>query len=290
MADSSGQADLSGIDINKLAVGFADEASIFKNFLIKATTKAREMRWYQKTSGFLDSTDTTGITDSQISNVASLALPDVVEQSWTRITSYVRKYFVESPWISIEDIKDSDPDIIATNVRDLTNAVDNQVDIRIYSYLSGSAILSGSATGAGWNDGTNGNPFLDLLSGSMAIRKRGYDISNVVAWMSPEAYKYLVNYIVSVKGSQIPGFSSGKAESGVLTKIAGNKIVVSENCDETNVVQMIPNKTAKWKSFMPMTARTKVEEGIGVKIRIWEEGEILLEQPYALHLIKEVIQ
>src|SRR3990167_3973212 len=105
MADSSGQAEIRGIDIDKLAKGFADEEFIFKNFLTVTPTSAREIRWYQKTSATLDSTDTTGITASQIANTAPLALPVVVERTWTRNTSYVRKYFVESPMISDEDIK-----------------------------------------------------------------------------------------------------------------------------------------------------------------------------------------
>ena len=113
---SSGEANIRGLDIDKLAKGFGDEQNQFKKVCTLSTTAAREIRWYKKTSGFLDSTDTTGITASQIANTAERALPVVVEQSWTRQTSYVRKYFVESPTISMEDIKDTDVDILATNV------------------------------------------------------------------------------------------------------------------------------------------------------------------------------
>jgi len=118
MADTSAEADIRGIDIDKLAKGFAEEEIVMKRFCNVTSTSAREIRWYQKTAGFLDSTDTTAITASQISNTAFKARPFVVEQSWTRQTSYVRKYFVESPWISQEDIKDNDVDILAANVRD----------------------------------------------------------------------------------------------------------------------------------------------------------------------------
>jgi len=135
MADSSGQAQIRGIDIDKLAKGFADEENQFKKICMVTATKAREIRWYQKTSGFLDSADTSGITASQIANTGERSLPVVVEQSWTRQTSYVRKYFVESPTISEEDIKDSDIDVLGTNVRDLVRAVARQVDARIYSVL-----------------------------------------------------------------------------------------------------------------------------------------------------------
>src|SRR3990167_976576 len=104
MADTSAMADIRGIDVDKLVKGFADEENVFKKFCTVTTTSARELRWFQKTAGFLDSVDTTAITASQIANTSSKSLPVSVEQSWTRNTSYIRKYFVESPLISYEDI------------------------------------------------------------------------------------------------------------------------------------------------------------------------------------------
>lgn len=284
MADKSGQAEIRGIDIDKLAKGFADEEFIFRNFLTVTPTSAREIRWYRKTSGILDSTDTTGITASQIANTSHLALPTVVEQSWTRMTSYVRKYFVESPWISYEDIRDSDPDIIATNVRDLTRAVANQIDQRIYSYLSSSLYLSGAAMAA-WGD-TGSSPIGDFLSGSASIRAHSYDISNLAVLMHPTDYKNLMYWLISTKGSSVPQFASQKLESGVLLSLLGNRIVVSNNCTEGIPVMIVPQRVATWKSFTPITAATKEEVGIGQKIRIWEEGEMLLTDPNAGYVIK----
>ena len=276
MAYTSGQQYIRGIDIDKLAKGFADEEFIFKRFLTVTPTSAREIRWYQKTAGVLDSTDTSGVTTSQIANTAELAMPVVVEQSWTRRTSYVRKYFAESPWISFEDINDSDPDILATNVRDITRAVANQVDKRIYSQMSGSFALSGNAGGTGWGDATNGNPILDLLSGSALIRGQGYDISNLTVIMNQAEYKKLLNFIISTKGSSIPSFASDKVGTGVLTKLMNNNIIVSANADASTIIQFVPQRAATWKTFTPITAITKDEPGIGTKIRVWEEGEILV--------------
>ena len=288
MADTSGMAEIRGIDITKLAQGFADEEFIFKKFLTVTSTSARELRWYSKTAGILDSTETSGITDSQIGPVDELALPDVIEQSWTRETSYVRKYFAESPWISMEDISDSDPDLLAENVRDITRAVANQVDKRIYGQLSGGLALSGTALGTGWSDATNGNPIMDLLSGAKAIRENSYDISNLVVLIHPEQYQQLLNFIISTKGSSIPAFASDKAQNGVLMNIVGQRIVVSNNATDGYAVQIVPQKVATWKTFRPITAATKVEPGIGIKIRVWEEGEILIRNPNAGHTIKGV--
>ena len=52
MVDTSGQAEIRGIDIDKLAKGFADEQNVMKKFVTLSKTKAREIRWYQKESGF----------------------------------------------------------------------------------------------------------------------------------------------------------------------------------------------------------------------------------------------
>jgi hypothetical protein len=298
MADSSGQAEIRGIDIDKLAKGFADEASLLKQFVTKSSTKAREIRWYQKTSGFLDSTDTTAITLSQIANVSERSLPVVVEQSWTRNTSYVKKFFVESPTISDEDIKDSDIDILATNVRDLVRAVANQVDIRIYSVIIEAAAatpttpnptntLTTAAVADGWDDTVTGNPIKDIMTGNRKIRAQGYDTSSIVLYINPIEHENLLNYLINVKGSSIPSFSSEKVKSGVLMELLGNRVVVSQNATTDYALQFIPQRSATWKSFMPITSVVMSDPGVGKKIRVWEEGECLLTDPKSVHQITD---
>lgn len=290
MADGQGQADIRGLDIDKLAKGFADEDSIFKQFVTISTTKAREIRWYQKTSGFIAPATTTGITGNRIDNVASKARPYVAEQTWTRNTSYVRKYFVESPWISVEDINDSDVDVLATHVRDLTRAVARRVDARIYDVVSdtqatGSAgVNTTAATGTGWDDTTNGNPVLDILVAKRKIRQNGYNPEGAILAMDSLAHQQLLNYLITVKGSSIPQFSSEKVRSGVVMEMLGVNIVVSENVVTDSVTMWIPARSGTWKSFLSITAATKMDEGIGTKIRVWEEGECLLTDPKSVHV------
>lgn len=303
MADSSGQADIRGIDIDKLAKGFADEASVLKNFVVKSKTMAREIRWYQKTAGFLDSVDTTGVTASKIYNVPERALPTVVEQSWTRKTSYVKKFMVESPTISEEDIKDSDVDVLATNVRDLVRAVANQVDIRIYSTLIEAAAatpttpnptdtLTTAATGTGWDDTTNGNPVLDIMVGNQKIRSQGIIADEIVLYINPIEHKNLLNYLITVKGSSIPQFASEQLKKNVLMEILGNKVVVSENATTDYALQFVPSGThasAVWKEFTPMSSTVIDDPGIGKKIRVWERGEALLVFPKSVHQITDTV-
>jgi len=294
MADSSAQADIRGINIDKLAKGFADEALMLKRFVTVAKTNAREIRWYQKTAGFIDSTDTTAITASQILNTSFKALPVVAEQSWTRQTSYVKKFFVASPLITIEDIKDTDPDILATNVRDLVLAVSNQVDQRILTVLgdtlgTGGNVNTAAATQDGWDDTVTGNPITDILNGKEQIRTNRYDPEGCIIYMHPAEHKHLLNYLIDVKGSSIPQFSSDKVKSGVVMELLGCKIVVSVNMTTDTVIMFVPKRAATWKQFTGLTTAIVDDPGIGKTIRVWEEGECLLTDPKAVHVITDTI-
>ena len=276
-----------------MAKGFADEELVLKRFVTVTNTGAREIRWYQKTSGFLDSTDSTGITASQIANVSERSLPVVVEQTWTRNTSYVRKYFVESPTLSMEDIRDADIDILATNVRDLVRAVSNQVDTRIYDVLteslSPSNILTTAAVADGWDDATTGDPIKDLLIGIRKIRAQSYDTNGLVLYINPVEHQNLIHYLISVKGSSIPNFSSTAVKGQVVMEILGHQVVVSQNATTDNALQFVPSRAATWKSFMPITSVVIDDPGIGKKIRVWEEGECILTDPKAVHLITDTV-
>ncbi len=294
--NSSGEADIRGIDIQKLAVGFGEEANVFKKFVINSTTKAREIRWYQKEDGFLESVATTGITKDLIFQNDQGALPSVVEQTWDRETSYVKKFFVESPTITMEDIKDSDIDIFGTNVQDLVKAVQRKVDLRIFSILVEAAAATptvpnpatvnfSAATADGWDDVETGNPIADIMLMKQTIRSAGYPVADAVLGMNPIEERYLMNFLISTKGSSIPQYSSQKVETGVVTEILGVRILVSENWTTDSVGMWLPSKTLRWKEFMPLTTAVIDDPGIGKKIRIWTEGEGLLENPKSAYIL-----
>lgn len=293
MADGNAMADIRGLDIDKLAKGFADEELVLKRYVTNSKTSAREIRWFQKTAGFLDSTDTSGITASQIANTSSKSRPVVVEQTWTRNTSYVRKYFVESPLLTEEDIKDSDVDILATNVRDLVRAVAYQVDTRIYNVLTESLspvnIQTTAATADGWDDAVTGDPIADLMEAKRLIRTQRYDPEGAILYIHPTEHKNLLTYLINVKGSSIPNFSSEKVRSGEVMEILGLKVVVSLNATTDYALVFVPNRAATWKSFMPITSTVVTDPGIGRKIRVWEEGECILTDPKAVCLITDTV-
>ncbi len=289
MADTNAMADIRGIDIDKLAKGFADELLIMQKLVTVTKTSAREIRWFKKTSGFLDSTDTTAITASQIANVDFKARPVVVEQSWTRNTSYVRKYFVESPTIADEDIRDTDIDILATNVRDLVRAVSNQVDVRIYNILTESQSvvdINTNASTAAWDAGSGQDPIEDILEGIQNIRTQGYNIfEGGVLLLSPKDHKSLLTWIITTKGASVPAFASTKLEQGAITNILGLSVIVSTFVVADSATIALPKVAVTWKEFVPITSVVISDPGIGKKIRVWQEGEAILTDPKAVNLI-----
>lgn len=297
MADTAGQADIRGLDVDKVAKGFADKMFMFKQLVQVSSTSSREIRWYQKGVSYnplITGTTTTGITASPIANTSDKSLFPVAQQSWTRNTSYVRKYAVESETISEEDIGDSDVDVLMTNVRDLVKAVANQVDTRIFDVLSESLspslINTTAATGTGWDDGTNGDPVLDLLTAKQKISANHYDISSgLVCVMNSVEHKNLVHWLIDVKGSSIPNFSSEKVGTGVVQELLGFDIVVSETATTDYALQFIRGQSATWKQFTPTSSVVIDEPGIGKKVRVWERGECILTDPKSVHLTTDTV-
>lgn len=291
MADKSGMAEIRGIDIDKVAKGFAEEDMIFKRYCLETNTSAREIRWYQKTAGYLSGTTTTGMTSELMDNTDQLAMPTVVEQSWTRNTSYVRKYFVSSPVISEEDIKDSDIDVLLGNIHDLTRAIARRVDTRIWNVMteSQSAVnINHVAITNEWDDYSNCSPVADLMQAKAYIRTYGYDPEGAILFLNPNEHMYLINWLIATKGSSIPSFSSSTLEKGVVMEILGLKVVVSQNVTADYAAVVVPKQACTWKTFIPITARQVEEVGIGTRIRVWEEGEAILTDPKCVTLLSNV--
>lgn len=299
--DGSAEADIRGIDIDKLVKGFGEEANIFKRFLQNSKTKNREVRWFQKgltlatAASALDTPTTKAVLTSRMGNTSFKARPFVVEMKWQRNTSYIKKFFVESPTISIEDIRDNDIDVLAGNVREIVKAVARKVDLEIYDTLTEGAAgvpaggtVNQTTAVAKWNVVATCNPITDLLNAKMEIRIAGYNPEGAICLMNPIEHKWLINFLINVKGSSIPSFATEAAKSGVVMELLGLKIVVSENATTDWVVTFVPGRAATWKSFMPITSVVIDDPGIGKKIRVWEEGIGLLTDPLAVHLLDTV--
>ena len=296
--DGSAEANIRGLNVDKLVKGFGALIPTFKNYVLSGKTSAREMRWYRKglslatAMNALDTPTTHGVTTSMMNNTAFKARPFVVEQKWERQTSHVKKYFVESPWIALEDIKDNDVDVLGGNIKELVKAVLFKVDRRIYDVLTEAAVsgtpnpshVNTTAATAGWSTVATCNPVLDLLNAKMEIGDGGYNAEGAFCLMTPLENKSLLNFLISVKGSSIPSMATEKIKSGVVMELLGLKIVVSPNATNDWVVTFLKSAVT-YKTFLPLTSAILTDEGIGKKIRVWEEGEAILTDPLSVHIL-----
>jgi len=299
MADTFGQADIRGIDINKLATGFAEEfPSPLKSIIRGSTTKAREMRWWKKTAGFIDTFDTSGMTASRIGFQAEGTSPEVIEQTMTKQTSYIKIFKASSQPISEEDRKDSDPDIYGAHVRDIVRAVQRQVEQRIYDVI-GEATTSGTpapsnvptaaAVADGWNDVATGDPIADINAGLESFRLYSYSTDGIYICMNQAEETHLKNYLINVKGSSIPQFASDQVTKQHLMEILGCKISVSP-LFTTDWVLMVTRAAAVWKEFSPLTTKEVYDEITGTyRIVTKTSGECLLENPNSAYWISDTI-
>ena len=286
MAYTVEQAEIRGLDIDKMIKGFALTTYVFKSMVTVSSTSGDSIRWYQETAA-----DLTLVSPSKF-ETSPLSQFETAEVSWTRNTSYPKKYAVEGT-ISREDIKGADIDVLARTILRLTRAVVKQVDSRIYDVMSdtqgtGSAgVGTGAATGDGWDDTTNGNPVIDIMKGLQNIAENDYDTSGCIVAMDPNNYTDLLNYLITVKGSSIPQFASDKVQTGVVGTLLGCKLVVSNNVVADSVYVGLPAKSTTWKSFEDIHAETENILGKGTRIAVWENGEAILTDPKASYVITD---
>ncbi len=284
MADTSGQAEIRGINIDKVSKDMFEEALIFKKEVKVESTSSREIRWYQKTSGYL-----TGGTGTPISPIAYGARPFVLEQSWTRNTSYVKKYMLDSPMINMEDESDSDVQVFMNNAEDLTAAVANDLDSDIWDVVTENQTpvnINTVAATAAWDAASGQDPYEDIAESEQLIREQTKRFPRDLAlYVSAKGYKDLKVWLVSIKGSSIPGFSSQLVSNGTLLMLDGKRVIVSENVTADKAMVGSLKQAAVYKEFKSLTTVFIKEEGVGRKIRVWTHGITLLVRPKYVCLI-----
>lgn len=278
MADTAGQAEIRGIDIDKVSKDMFEEAVIFKKEVKVEPCSARQIRWYQKTSGYL-----TATSPAKISAIAYGAIPFVLEQSWTRNTSYVKKYFLESPMINMEDESDSDVQVFMQNAEDLTAAVAYDLDGDIWDVATESQTpvnINSVTSTAAWDAASGQDPYKDVSEAERKIRQQTKQpVKNLAVYLSAKDYDSLKVWLISTKGSSIPGFSSQLVEDGTILYFDGKRVVISENVTADYALVADLSKSVIYKEFMPLTTAIIKEEGVGRKIRIWTHGIALLVRP-----------
>ncbi|MBI4092280.1 MAG: hypothetical protein HY427_03705 [Candidatus Levybacteria bacterium] len=291
MADTIGQADIRGLDVKKLLKGYGELEYIFMSDLAQETVTGDSFRWYQETNGDTDVTSPT-----RTANVSFQSEFTNTEQSWTRNTSYVRKYAAEG-FVPLMDIRTADIDVVKRTLRKLTRLIAKGVDTRIWDVLSqdrnlatigtaGTGINIVTSSGA-WGDGAS-SPVNDFLQAKRFIWvSGGYNAEGASIYMSPNAYRLFYNWVFA-KGSQVPEFISAKLENGTITKFAGLNIKVSPNVTADYGLVVVPKTCATWYSETDLTTAPIENAGIGTTWRVWQVGEAVLTDPKSVCLISNI--
>ena len=283
MVDGAGQALIRGLNIDKVSKDMLEEASIFKREVKNESTSSREIRWYQKTSGFL-----TATIPARISNIAYGARPFVLKQTWTRNTSFTKKYLLDSELIDMEDETDSDVQVFLNTVEDLTDAVAFDRDGDVWDVVSEnqSAVNINAVTStAAWDAASGQNPYEDVAEAEQLIREQTKRSPVLKIYVSAKGHKDLKVWLVSIKGSSIPGFSSQLVENKPLLTFDSKQLIVSENVTADFAMVANLERAAIYKEFMSLRTWKIIEEGIGFKYRIGTSGITLLVRPKYITLI-----
>lgn len=285
MADSVEMSQIRGIDIDKTVKGFALSEYIFKSDCTISKTAADNIRWYQETAADLEA------TAPQSLQVAPLATFPTLEVTWTRNTSYVEKYAAEG-FISMEDIKSADIDVIARTLLRLTRAVTKKVDSVIWNVITEDQspvnIQTFDVTDVGgfqW-DGTAAASGADIIADLSHAKKLltdyNYNPQGASLYVNGKGYESIVKWLISFKGSSIPNYASDKVSTGTVMQLLGLNIKVSPNVTVSGAAVVVPQRACTWKSYQDITSVGIQDPGRGTKIRVWEMGVPILTDPKAV--------
>ena len=277
MADTSGQALIRGINLDKKARNYQNEESIFYKEVNVQKSSSREIRYYQRTSGYLSATSPASIV------IAEGATPFVLETSWTRNTSYTKKYSLDSPMITVEDEKDSEVKVFMDNLEEITGAVVNQRDSDIWDIATESqsaSNINSVTTTAAWDAASGQDPMEDVAEAIQKIREQTKrKVISPKLYVSAKGEKDLKVWITSIKGSSWSELSSKMVVDGILTRFGGCTVVVSENVTADYALVGELKKSTEYFEFFSLTTAIITKQLVGRKLRVMTNGIAVLTRP-----------
>lgn len=291
--EGHGTENIRGLHISRTLKGFADEEFFFKSLVTEASTSSREIRWYKRQTGVIDTTASQGMSSSRIDEGAEISLLEVSEQKVERQTSRTKIFGLESPWISEEDFMDTDVQIVALNQRHVPRAVVKSVNDHIYNVISENQTpvdIETTAAVATWNNATTANIEIvkDIETAKEKIMLNNYDPDTL--WIHPTDYKNMIVHFIQNEGANVPGFSSQKVEDGIITEILGLRVVKSNSVAADSVLVAAAKQAVTYWQFTPLKVVTIFDERTAsYKIVCRERGLATLTDPGAVHLTTNTI-
>jgi len=284
MADTIGEYDIKGENIERAVKGFANKLYKLKQILLNQSSDKWTETYYRETSTPLSAGGNRNVND-----VARGALPPEVHPSWTKVQT-VQKKFMAQELVFYEDKVTDAIDVQARTMFRVAESITNAVDLYIYTQLTAAANTSGVVTGADdWDSDTvaNRDPIGDILIGISAMSANHYDVlQNGYLLVTPKSYGSLLR---NSKVINNPSFKTADVVSnGRVGQICGLTIIQSTNVSADEAMIVMGNRAATWKSVVGLHTSTIEDQGISNKIRAWEMGHIQITDPYALYTITEI--
>lgn len=282
MADTVGQADIRGENIDKVVKGFALESYKMKQVCLVQSSSNWQETYYKESSAELSGSATW---EGNLKTVSRLANFPYLEPSWTKTSAYMQKHAGEG-FISWEDKTTNAIDVVARTLLRISRAIALSVDRAIYAAITADANVNTAAASATWDSTTvaDRDPIYDILLGIQYITEDNYDpLANGYLLLSPKDY---TNLIRNSKVINNPSFKTADVVSnGVVGQICGLKIIRSPAVDADEAAIVCGQLAVSWKSAAGLQTDTTYDPGVKYRIRAWEVGVAMVTNPEAIHII-----
>jgi len=284
MADEVGMADVRGENVSRVVKVMAEEEFKFKQILMLAGSNNWTETYYQEDPTELTATGET----ADVGDVARGASFPNVDASWTKVSTTHKKWGDEAT-IFMEDVLTDAIDVKARTVRKVARAIASDFDAYTYSTLSSDASINTAAAVATWDNATvaSRDPIRDILVGIQYMAVDNYDfLQNGYILLAPKNYTDL---LMNSKVVNNPSFKTADVVSnGVVGQICGGKLIVSPNVTADEVLMVIGQRAATYKSAVEMSSNVDYDAGIKYTIRSWMIGHVEVTDPEAIHKITNV--
>ena len=282
MADTLGQADIRGENIDKIVTGFALQSFKLKQVCMLQNSTNWKESFFQETASELTVTDSG--TGFSVKGVPRLAGFPNLNPSWTKASSYHIKHAGEAT-ISLEDVKTSEFDVMARTLLRVGRAIAFSVDNAIYDVITADASTNTVAAADTWDSATvaNRDPVGDILTAIKLCSIDNYDVlENGYLLVAPLAFSNLMRNASVIKH---PTFVSGIMQNGRRGNLLGLTILESNSIDADEACVMKGQEAVTYKTAEALTTRTIEEPGIKWTIRAWEIGITMVKNPEAICII-----
>lgn len=277
----SQQVDLRSLYVDKTVTGFAEASYKFKQVLTISPTTAWKNTFIREDPAVL-----SGQVGAAVKGVPRLGPFPNANKSWGKVQGTIIKYGLEAE-IAWEDILSDDVDVQERTMRRVAEGVAKAIDDQIWVELGGTGVTAGinsfSILGRGWDE-ASGTIIDDIGKAIMLISQNNYPIDSIKVLINPKQRRSIMNYVAE-KGAQFPSLGTQAATNGYIGTLAGADFIVSNSVTASNILVVVPQRCATWKSLVPMKTTTIEDPYIKLKIRTVEEGMVELTNPLAICLI-----